>query len=107
MKNSIVILKPAREDIDDIFDFVSCNDSIENAENIIHHIEEKIRSLSKMAERGHIPPELIHTGFSDFREVHHKPFRIIYQLIEDNVFIHCVLDGRRNISDLLERRLLR
>ena len=32
---------------------------------------------------------------------------IIYQLIEKNVYIHCILDGRRDLEDLLRIRLLR
>ena len=36
-----------------------------------------------------------------------KPYRIIYQIVGRKVFIHCVLDGRRNLQDILERRLLR
>jgi len=32
---------------------------------------------------------------------------VIYQLIGRNVFVHCVLDGRRDMQSLLERRLLR
>jgi len=36
-----------------------------------------------------------------------KPYRIIYQIDDPNVFIHCILDGRPDMSTLLERRLLR
>lgn len=107
MKNNVIILKPAKEDINDIFDYIFHNDSLENAEIIIFNIGEKIRSLSKMPERGHIPPELIMTGFSDFREIHYKPYRIIYQISGNKIYIQCVLDERRNISELLEKRFLR
>ena len=42
-----------------------------------------------------------------FKEIHYKPFRVIYQISNDVVFIHAVLDGRRDLHELLERRLLR
>ena len=42
-----------------------------------------------------------------YREVHFKPYRIIYEIVGRKVFIHCVLDGRRAVQELLERRLLR
>ena len=31
----------------------------------------------------------------------------IYQIEGQTVFVHCVLDGRRDLQELLERRLLR
>jgi len=34
-------------------------------------------------------------------------YRIIYQIAGRKVFIHCVLDGRRAVQEVLERRLLR
>ncbi len=31
----------------------------------------------------------------------------IYQIVGRKVFIHCVLEGRRAVQEVLERRLLR
>ena len=39
--------------------------------------------------------------------VRHGVYRIIYEISKKAVFIHCILDGRRDLQDLLERRLLR
>ena len=60
-----------------------------------------------MPERGHIPPELERIGVFGFREIHFKPYRIVYEIERKGVFIHCVLDGRRDLQELLESRLLR
>ena len=57
--------------------------------------------------RGHLPPELERIGVLDYKEIHYKPYRIIYQIIESTVYVHCVLDGRRDLQQLLEERLLR
>ncbi len=64
-------------------------------------------SLDKLTARGHIPPELERVGVTTYRQVHFKPYRVIYQISGQNVYIHCVLDGRRDMQSLLERRLLR
>ena len=40
-------------------------------------------------------------------DIHVKVFRIIYQIIETVVFIHCILDGRRDIPETLQQRNLR
>lgn len=60
-----------------------------------------------MPQRGHHPPELARLGIHDFREIRCKPYRIIYEIIDTNVMIHAVIDGRRDIRDLLAARLLR
>ena len=60
-----------------------------------------------MAKRGHVPPELDRMSVRDYLEIHYKPYRIIYQIFGNKVFIHCVLDGRRDMEDLLQRRLIR
>jgi toxin ParE1/3/4 len=63
--------------------------------------------LETMLLRGHIPPELERIGVLEFREIFFKPYRIIYQVIRSDVYFHCVLDGRRDLQDLLQRRVLR
>jgi toxin ParE1/3/4 len=46
-------------------------------------------------------------GVLEYREVFFKPYRIIYEVARASVFIHCVLDGRRDLRDILQQRLLR
>jgi toxin ParE1/3/4 len=35
-----------------------------------------------------------------------KPYRIIYRVIENNVYVLLIADGRRDMQTLLQRRLL-
>ena len=58
-------------------------------------------------QKCHVPPELDQIGVYHYREIHVKPYRVIYEISENKVFIHYVLDGRRSLQVLLERRLLR
>ena len=60
-----------------------------------------------MPGRGHVPPELERIGVRGYLEIHFKPYRIFYQIAGRKVFVHCVLDGRRALQEVLERRLLR
>jgi toxin ParE1/3/4 len=53
-------------------------------------------------------PELGRIGIAhEFRELIFKPYRIIYSVTRSEVFVHCILDGRRDLQDLLEEKLLR
>ena len=107
MKYNVAILKNAKDDLNDIIDYVSNSDIIETAEKLINNIEKTIRSFDMLPNRGHLSPELERIGISDFKEIHLNPYRIIFRIIDKNVFIYCVLEGRRNLSELLEKRLLR
>lgn len=107
MNYKIYIIADAEEDIISIYKYVAINDSVQKAEILLKSIEERISNLSELANRGHIPPELERVGVYEYREIHFKPYRIIYQIIDSNIYVHCVLDSRRELEDLLQVRLLR
>jgi toxin ParE1/3/4 len=107
MTYRVFVLKDAEQDILELYEYVAGNDSITRADKLIDKIEEKCKSLSQYANRGHIPPELDRISVHNYLEIHHKPYRIIYQIIDKNVFIHCILDSRRDLKELLHGRLLR
>lgn len=91
----------------DIYSYVAVNDSGEKAEYLFDQLQILCLSLDKLAARGHIPPGLERVGVTTYRQVYFKPYRVIYQISGRVVYIHCVLDGRRDMQSLLERRLLR
>ena len=107
MSYKVNILIDAEEDILELYQHVTIHDSETNAEYLLSKIEETCLSLTSYPNKGHIPPELERIGIYNFKEIHFKPYRIIYQVIEKEVFIYCVLDGRRSLQELLEKRLLR
>ncbi|RPI77228.1 MAG: type II toxin-antitoxin system RelE/ParE family toxin [Desulfobacteraceae bacterium] len=107
MKYKIYIIDDAEEDIYEIYHYVSLSDSIEKVESLIQKIYETCLKLGTLPNRGHAPPELERIGMLEYREIHFKPYRIIYQVMENVVYIHCVLDGRRDLQELLEMRLIR
>ena len=107
MKFRITLTGTAKLDLREIFRYVELNDSTERADQLANGIEHSINSLALLPERGHFPRELECYGNHEFRELHFKPYRIIYAIHEKNVVIHCVLDGRRDMQTLLQQRLLR
>lgn len=107
MKFSVHLVADAEKDIDELYFYVAIHDAAEKAAKLIDNIERTIMSLETLPQRGHYPPELERIGVFDFREVFFKPYRIIYEVVKSDVFIHCVLDGRRELQDLLQQRMLR
>ena len=107
MKYQVRILADAETDLEEIASYVAAHDAPAKATSLLDHLEEKCDSLATHANRGHIPPELRKVGVSEYREIHFKPDRIIYRIDKRQLHIYAILDGRRNLTDLLHRRLLR
>ena len=107
MTYQVVIIHDAEEDLFDIYRYILEHDSDRAANFVLGKLEEICNSLDQLPERGHIPPELRRISVSNYLELHFKPYRVIYEIDGKKVFVHCVLDGRRDLQDLLERRLLR
>ncbi len=107
MTYRVRLLDDAERDLEEIVDYVAAHDSAEKALRLLDRLEEKCESLSTHANRGHVPPELRKVGVSEYREVHFKPYRIIYRVEKREVYVYAVVDGRRDLRDLLQRRLLR
>lgn len=107
MKSEIYITEDAELDIIDIYDYIFLSDSSDSAEYVFDNIKKTCMSLADLPNRGHCPPELERIGILEYKEVHFKPYRIIYQIVSSKVYIHCVLDGRRDLQEILLKRLLR
>jgi toxin ParE1/3/4 len=101
------LTEDAEKDLIDIYRYVAVHDSAEDADYVLDQLETLCSQLTELPERGHIPPELDQIGVTNYREVYFKPYRVIYEAIRQDVFIHCILDGRRDMPSLLQRRLIR
>ena len=103
-----VIIDPlVKADLKDLYVYVSVNDNINSANKLLDGLEEACCKLEKYPDRGHIPSELRQTGIKNYLEIHYKPYRIIYEIEGKVVYIHSVIDGRRNIQEILNNRILR
>jgi toxin ParE1/3/4 len=107
MKLKVNIISDAEDDLLEIYKYVYLNDSEDTAEKLYNNLYKKCLTLELFPKRGRVPPELKLLEIKDFLEIFYKPYRIIYQIIYNEVFIHCILDGRREIQKLLQERLLR
>ena len=107
MKRRVALVEAAETDLYEIHLYVESNDSLERADELLDGLEQAVASLAEMPERGHFPPELERIGIREYREIHFKPYRIVYTIRKDAVIVHCVLDGRRDMQSLLQQRLLR
>ena len=103
----VLLTNDAARDLDQIYNYVALHDSPQKADYVLERFEKLLSSLSEFPERGAYPNELLSLGIREYREIFFKPYRIIYRIIEKNVYGLLIVDGRRDMQTLLQRRLLR
>ena len=107
MSYRVLFSEDAEQDIEDLYRFIAGRDGAETAERVLGELEAASQSLADMPARGNVPKELVSLGLTEYRELHHKPWRMIYRTVGLDVMVYCVADGRRDMQSFLERRLLR
>ncbi len=96
----------AEDDLKNIILYIA-EDSPANARTIFEKIKEKASSLTQFPERGRTGPELQDQGIFLYRELVVAPWRIIYRISDKKVYVLSVLDSRRNVEDILLKRLIK
>ncbi len=96
----------AVRDLEEICDYIEQHDAPGKADHVLEQIERAFGSLAKHPRRGNYPKELLDIGIREYREIFFKPYRIIYRVMEQNVYVLVITDGRRDMQTLLQRRLL-
>jgi toxin ParE1/3/4 len=105
MQFNVVILKEAEKDLDAVYSYLKNQAGKSIAQKEINLLETAWESLSENPERGSIPRELEVIDTFEYRQIIHKKFHIIYQISEGFAFIFGILNGRRNVSEILSQRL--
>ena len=106
-KYRVRIVREAEEDLAELVDYIAQHDSVERASYVLDRLTTVCERLEQHPDRGHFLPALSSLGIKTYREVHFKPYRIIYEAIGREIFILLIVDGRRSMQTILERRLLR
>ncbi|MGV1988751.1 type II toxin-antitoxin system RelE/ParE family toxin [Agrobacterium sp. 22-221-1] len=107
MPYRVLFAEDAERDIEDLYCFLATREGIQTAERILGEIEEACLKLEDLPTRGNVPKELAGLGITEYRELYHKPWRMIHRIMGEDVVICCIIDGRRDMQSFLERQLLR
>ncbi len=96
----------AVRDLEELVGYIAA-DSPLTAKRVLDKLEKRAGALESSPARGRVVPELAHFGIRGWRELIVRPYRIIYRIDEDTVHVLAVLNGRRELQDLLLERLIR
>ena len=105
-KYTVYWTKIAQDDFIEIIEYILL-DSRNIAEELFEKIKKQTMKLESFPERGRIVPELDFHNISNYRELIITPWRIIYRIEEQKVYILSVIDSRRNFENIILKRLLR
>ena len=106
MAFDVFLTADASADLEDLHHYIRVKDGSERAGHVLQRIESVFASLTENPNRGAWPAELLEIGVREYREVFFKPYRIIYRVIDASVYVMLIVDGRRDMQSLLQRRLL-
>ena len=102
----VMLTNDAARDLEELYDYIALHDAPRKADYVLDQIEKAFSKLSEFPERGAYPKEMLTLGIREYRQIFFKPYRIIYRVMEKNVYVLLIVDGRRDMQSLLQRRLL-
>ena len=94
----------AIRDLDEIVTFTADNRGADAAEQLYLRIVSRVERLSTNPKRARLVPELLDIGIRAYRELILSPYRILFRVQDRVVAILGILDGRRDLAELLIQR---
>lgn len=95
----------ADNDLVSIIEYITRENPLQ-ARKIFGEIKKRAESFNAYPDRGRMVPELQNQGITLYRELIIGPWRIMYRVSEDSVYVLSVLDSRQNVEDILLQRLI-
>jgi addiction module RelE/StbE family toxin len=105
-KYNINITQNAEDDLNEIILYIAQNNP-QNALKIMERIQSRINTLECFPKKGGYVPELLAKNIKDYRQLIENPWRVIYKIENADVNILTIVDSRRNLQDILIRKLLK
>jgi len=93
-------------DLEAIVEFIA-RDRPQVAREVLDRIRRRAETLSGASKSGRWVPELERQGIREYRELVISVWRLIYRTTPAAIEVLAVLDGRRNIEDVLLMRMAR
>ncbi len=94
------------DDLDGILDYLAAREGPEAAINLYGKISSRIDALFLYPMRCRVVPELEQFGIRAYRELIARPYRIFIRVKPRTVSIIGIIDGRRDLEELLIHRIM-
>lgn len=107
MSFKVVILESAEQDLKELRAYIVKNFSVDTWRTSFADIKGVIRNLQEFPLAGSTPEEIEKLNLTQYRQVLSGINRIIYEVRQDVIYIHIIADTRRDMTTLLNKRLIR
>ena len=104
-RGRIVWSAAALRDYERIIDFVAERDGVAHSARLHRKLHPAIGKLVRNPRRCRVVPELRDVGITVYRELIVRPYRIPFRIRDRDVVVLAVLDGRRDLEEILLARL--
>jgi len=106
MRFEVLLTEDASSDLEELYDYIAEHDTPAKADYVLDRIEKVMETLATFPDRGSCPKELLALGIREYRQTFFKPYRVIYRVVGKRGYVYLIVDGRRDMQALLQRRLL-
>lgn len=103
----VVLLESAQADLVALRSYIVKNFSSATWQATYSKLKEAIRNLATFPHLGGVAEELETLNLTQYRQILSGMNRIIYEVRQDTVYVHLVVDTRRDLKSVLMDRLLR
>lgn len=107
MRYRVRLTSGAADDLTTIITYLHTHEGPARAAKVLDDLEQVIEDVSTFPNRGPYPPELLSLGITAYRQVIKPPYRLIYEVRNQEVVMFMIADGRRDMRTLLFDRLIR
>ena len=97
--------KNAKDDLIDIVTRIK-QENPNTAMEIYQKLRKRAQSSNFFPLKGRVVPELLDEGITYYRELIEKPWRVIYRVGDETVYLIAIIDSRQNLDELLLKKIL-
>ncbi len=102
----VVVTRFAEDDLNEIVEYYASLSRSYVKKHLLL-FESNVLSLKKSPMQGRVVPELLKHGITRFRELIQGYYRIVYEINQEAVIVHTIIDGRRNFEEIIFSKLMR
>jgi toxin ParE1/3/4 len=106
MKHEIIWSKDAGDELAEIISYIKYNTGKITAEKIYLKIMNEIKRVSENAAGRRIAPSLKEFGINYIHQLNINPWIVFYKAEKNRMEIISIIDGRRNLEEILYKKLL-
>ncbi|MBK8188095.1 MAG: type II toxin-antitoxin system RelE/ParE family toxin [Cellvibrio sp.] len=107
MHYSLIVLESAETDLKEIKHYVNQRFSAGIWKKTSNQLKTALKQIQRFPYSGSIPIEVIELQLNQYQQIICDMNRIIYEIDDNKILIHMIVDVRRDMKSLLMKRLMK